>query len=553
MDIYTYFERSGFSFKRETVTNYYLSLITKPFVILSGISGSGKSKIAELFAEYVSEENEQIEFFSVKPNWTDSKALFGYHNILENRYNITPLIKLMIKARLNPDKPFFLLLDEMNLAKVEHYFSDFLSYLESRRYELGINDIDSANLASFLNEKLEGESISLSEAIILSAMDIRETQGTNIYTTPSQIATYRENRFSKWWKDNRYGGSEKNWTPQYRTELNQGADKRLASRLFEGGNGSYRLKSPDELSEEDAALINQYEDLYASLKSGFKQQRIKLHNSSNILLSSKTSIANKDSQSEFDNQELYDASTDTYFVPSEMELPLNLFVIGTVNIDESTYMFSPKVLDRANIIEFNDVDVNSLLGIQAFNSNEFNDIHSDDFVLKEPDHINMELQGIPHSTYAKGFYHNDQQLFSVLVSILDVLKKYKLHFGYRVINEVSLYMRNAGVFVVDFPEKKDSALDIQILQKVLPKFHGSIQKLWAPLNEILLVLLKQQTNTSNSELEFEKLLELIFERENIFEITNEDYLNKFRFPRSAKKIVAMLNSLKSQGFVSFIE
>lgn len=557
MDIYSFFQHNGFSFKKETITNFYLSLITKPFVILSGISGSGKSKIADLFSEFVTEDEKQIEFFSVKPSWTNDKALMGYHNILDNRYHITPLIKLIIRAKLNPDKPFFLILDEMNLAKVEHYFSDFLSYLESRRIEYGINDIDAdTTFASLLNEKLKDESISLSEAIILSALDIMETQGVDIFTTHLPISTYRENRFSKWWKENRYGGSPQNWTPQYRTELNQGPDKRLASRLFDGGNGKYRLKRSDELSIEDNEIIEKYKRLYSSLRTRIKQQKIKLHNSTDLLLSSKTTIDNKKKTPGNFIQDLYDKSSDTYFVPSEIELPLNLFIIGTVNIDESTYMFSPKVLDRANTIEFNDVDVFSLLDVQAFTNNVYNDIHNENFVLKEKSKLEMKIQGIPHSIYARGFFQKDEELFKILIKILDVLKKYNLHFGYRVINEISLYMRNTEVYVEDFAEKKNIALDIQILQKILPKFHGSIQKLWSPLNEVLQVLLKKHININYEEdLEFEKYLSLIFEREikNIYDISNADYLNRFRFPRSAKKIIHMLNSLKNHGFVSFIE
>src|SRR5690606_16709188 len=140
-------------------------------------------------------------------NWTDSTELFGYYSVLEEKYVLTPLLKFLLTARDYPEKPFFLILDEMNLSKVEHYFSDFLSCLESR------------------------------------------------------------------------------------------------------------------IMKENGRI---------------EQEALKLHNYSG-----------------------YIETSDIYYdlVPEKLDLPLNLYVTGTVNIDETTYAFSPKVLDRANVIEFNEVSV----------------------------------------------------------------------------------------------------------------------------------------------------------------------------------------------------
>lgn len=162
-DLFLFCKSRGFYYSKEQLYNFYISLKTKPFVILSGISGSGKSKIADLFAEYmafVTSTDQNYELVSVKPNWTDSRGIFGYHNIINNTYEITPTVKLFIRAIANPDKPYFLLLDEMNLAKVEYYFSDFLSLLESRRIS---EETDSFKILSKLPSK-----ITLSEAIISS-------------------------------------------------------------------------------------------------------------------------------------------------------------------------------------------------------------------------------------------------------------------------------------------------------------------------------------------------------------------------------------------------
>ena len=73
----------GLIFNEETIFNLFVSLKTKPFIILTGISGSGKSKIAELFSLALAENSSQVSLTPVKPNWNDNKGIFGYHNVLE--------------------------------------------------------------------------------------------------------------------------------------------------------------------------------------------------------------------------------------------------------------------------------------------------------------------------------------------------------------------------------------------------------------------------------------------------------------------------------------
>lgn len=204
--VYTFIRKHHFIFPDWLVTDYILSLATKPFVILSGISGTGKTKLGQLVAEYVVRATggrAKKAFVSVRPDWTDNSYLLGWYNAIAERYETTAVLDLILEASGEPEIPHFIILDEMNIAKVEHYFSDFLSAMESRWIDAG--------------GKVHQEPIRLHNQ-----------------------------------------GDEGEWGP---------------------GPG----------------------------------------------------------------------------VPSEIALPLNVYVTGTVNVDESTYMFSPKVLDRANVIEFNDV------------------------------------------------------------------------------------------------------------------------------------------------------------------------------------------------------
>lgn len=124
---------------------YLTALRTKPFLLLAGISGTGKSRIvkemafascpdvAELRKDPVSPGNYLL--VEVKPNWHDSTELLGYESTIKKGYVLTPFVKFLYKAMKHPDVPFFVCLDEMNLAPVEQYFAEFLSILESRKQQ----------------------------------------------------------------------------------------------------------------------------------------------------------------------------------------------------------------------------------------------------------------------------------------------------------------------------------------------------------------------------------------------------------------------------------
>lgn len=116
-------------------TRYILSLLAKPFVILTGNSGTGKTRIAMQFANYLEKKNEAGStnhlLIPVGADWTDNTKILGFYNPLKKEYQSTPVLDFMLLAEQNPAIPFFLILDEMNLSHVERYFSDFLSAMES--------------------------------------------------------------------------------------------------------------------------------------------------------------------------------------------------------------------------------------------------------------------------------------------------------------------------------------------------------------------------------------------------------------------------------------
>ena len=126
---------------------YLAAIKTKPFLILGGFSGTGKSqKVKELAFLTCPNDDEMRKklgntentpgnycLVSVRPNWHDSTDLLGYYSSINDKYIVTDFVRFLVKAMQYPEIPFFVCLDEMNLAPVEEYFAEYLSVLESRK------------------------------------------------------------------------------------------------------------------------------------------------------------------------------------------------------------------------------------------------------------------------------------------------------------------------------------------------------------------------------------------------------------------------------------
>ena len=122
---------------------YRNAIQTKPFLLLAGISGTGKSRIVRELAfkscpKYLQDKDGTTPgnycMIEVKPNWHDSTELLGYYSNLNMSYQFKKFVKFLVKAKMNPEVPFFVCLDEMNLAPVEQYFAEILSIMETRKH-----------------------------------------------------------------------------------------------------------------------------------------------------------------------------------------------------------------------------------------------------------------------------------------------------------------------------------------------------------------------------------------------------------------------------------
>lgn len=350
---------------KKTTLRFISSLLTKPFVILTGLSGSGKTKLAQAFATWICESKNQYCIVPVGADWTNREPLLGFPNALKSGEYVKPdnrALDLIINANSNPNKPYFLILDEMNLSHVERYFADFLSVMETKG------------------------SISL------------------------------------------HTGSE-NWGD----------------------------------------------------------------------------------------------------IPSEVKISENLFIIGTVNIDETTYMFSPKVLDRASVIEF------------RVNKDEMKEY------LSKSSSLDLETLNSAGATMASSFIqiakdkslltNNSTELQNALLIFFSELKKTGAEFGYRSASEVFRFAA-----VVNYLEAKwtmNEIIDSAIIQKLLPKVHGSRRKLEPVLKTLgILCLIDDQ--------KFEDF---------ISSKTEIDFTDttKIKYPISFEKILRMYHGLIDNGFTSYAE
>lgn len=383
------------------------ALGAKPFVILAGGTGTGKTKCAIELARKICLKNPEggpsdYEVVAVGADWTDTRPLLGYENILGEKptYTVPKALDLIIRASRNPDRPFFLILDEMNLSHVERYFSDFLSIMESKKVD---------------------------------------------------------------------------------TEAST----------------------------------------------------IKLHANKDGMPSTDGNVGGK--------------------VEQRIQWPDNLFVIGTVNIDETTHMFSPKVLDRAHVIEFKPTRAEVEGGLNEGWSMTQEDKKKKDserekqsgswagplwhhlFILKRADVISesIKLFDIKEKVVIK----------QRIMRAWELLSKTRFSFSHRTAQEVadfvfiSRYLCGQNIDKLGQAPNITELIDLAFLQKVLPKINGSTETLSVRIEDDF-----EKDATQSS------LLDCLIQE---FDEKSESGLG--RLSHCIAKLEEMKVTLEREHFVSFIQ
>jgi MoxR-like ATPase len=326
----------GFALADSLIRAYHVALQTKPLVILPGISGTGKTRLTRLYADAVydhasGQPNEHYLLVAVQPDWHNARDLLGYYNALTNTFHPTPFLRFLHQAASDPATPFFVCLDEMNLARPEYYLAPILSALETEDHMIDIG-----------------------------------APGAQVETVTGEV-----------------------------------------------------LQNP-------------------------------------------------------------------------FRIPLNIRITGTVNVDESSHSLSDKLLDRANVIELTDVD----------------------------------LDAFRHS-YRGAI---DETAWRVITQIHAIMTRAGQPFGYRTVAEMLRYVEQArGVLSLE------QAIDQQIKQKVLPKLRGDdTPRLRRALIELLECLLGQPQSAWGKAA-----------------AVAPEVSAAAPFPESAEKVRRMLERLEVEGFTDF--
>lgn len=417
-------EKLGYRFDADSlVRRFALANLAKSFVILTGNSGSGKSKLAQLFAAWIS-GHDGYGFVPVGADWTDNRSVIGYASPLRtvSEKDTNPLFQptavleiLRLAAEdwktngpVGKAKPWFIILDEMNLSHVERYFSDFLAHLEAPEEPLTLHHEKNCRIAvdETSDEKLEGE----------------------------------------------------------------------------------------------------------------------------------------------------------------ICVPPNFFVVGTVNVDETTYMFSPKVLDRANVIEFK-------VALDAMQAAQGGKPPSSALTsgTEGPDFLRVS-QGVRTGTISPPKTGDDAsswQLYrSCILEVFQILQRRDMEFGFRVQKEMiayalaDFYLHTSAGGAGNSSSSPVTAwdwrrcFDEQLMQKVLPKFHGDQMKLEAILSALLRFCAEEKDAFPHAKIEADKTRDFFAPAPTFDELQGLDSAKpdpaKIRFPLSYAKLCRMKRTLERDQFVSYI-
>lgn len=130
-------QESGYTYPETLLKAYHIALQTRPLVILSGVSGMGKTRLTRLYADAVYGINDHTAanpgylLVAVQPDWHSARDLLGYFNAITGVYHATPLLRFLLRAQADPLRPYFVCLDELNIARPEYYLAPILSAMET--------------------------------------------------------------------------------------------------------------------------------------------------------------------------------------------------------------------------------------------------------------------------------------------------------------------------------------------------------------------------------------------------------------------------------------
>ncbi len=504
----------GLIIRRKDVANVLAALATRPFLIVSGPSGTGKTQLVRRLAAAVSErgmawvkdgfhrfvthgvggelpggghlfspagspehvtvgdvgtlsaeeqrtlDERRVAFLPVRPDWNDSKKIWGHYSPLSGRFHPTDALAVLLNAyrdylhNLDQAARHFILLDEMNLARVEYYLSDLLSLME----------------AGCRVDREDPELVHLGEMARIHPLEACLTslgfRGVAAAPPPQPQPFTQPTERSSW-------GSSTFGEPQ--------PERQQQNRV-----SNARPQSEDQLVplwelEEDRWL---YEPLV-------KAQRV---------VRRQPGVGAKATPTREGRPPRRTTLQQLFPIPPRITFPPNLTIVGTVNVDETTFSFAPKVLDRAFVVDLSNVDHAAVFG-------------------QDP---------------------RFEAIREVVEAIHAILEPWDLQIGYRVISEMMDFID------ADQARDRDEVLDDLIRSKILPRVAGSEERVTYPVARLLELCLVGPGRTLG--LDHLELLRAATKAQHLAELTTG---REPRFPESAKKLLTMARRLMETGFTSY--
>lgn len=512
----TYFQSQQYHFSPTLLATFITALQTKGFVILSGLSGTGKTKLAQHIAELLPNSHTTI-----LESDTDDMAESGNVPI-----RIQPYMRKYARFIIPKAAHTLINVPPKNSSSEVNVKFDGKQQMCVLSHSNALALLLKGKLKTWFLENFGEGSILLVTPLVdddneFSGFLLHKPQPqTHRVTTRNHIfVTVRPD-----WRDSRsvlgYFNpltGEYDDTPFLRFVLR-------AQRHFEQDHDA-ALPHFVILDEMNLARVEYYfSDFLSVIESGrdetrFSKEAIQLHSQNPEQTLTEGGLA----------------------IPRSLRLPPNLYIIGTVNMDETTHAFSPKVLDRAFTIEFNDVDFSNYPPLNLPPANGVDRLVMQRYLLdgfqRDGDFAQIDKSQI--TTFVQEHPEYRQQLQALKL----LLVEYELHFGYRVFDEIMQFMVVAeagGLF-----DTLDDAFDQAVLMKVLPKFNGPRGRLSEPLQKVIGWAKKPASQIP------ETLTQSLQSASACRQLLGELESMEFQYIETAHKALRMLVRLHETGFASF--
>lgn len=584
-----YLLSKGYLFDPKIIENYLLSIKVKPFVIFTGNSGTGKTKLSQLFAEYISDSTQNSgnnsslindnEFLSVKvpvnkssfenTGWTlSNKYLYDVLPIKESQCdcdmwvdNIHAKAYVRVQMQLEYDK---------NNEKLKNYFKNLFSQGTSKIVDLKINvgafkeiyDCKSNNENFIILEQNSNKTafnerqwfmnnnifnyLPFKSGYVGCNIVVEDIKSTAKIRLMPRLYFKKNKELQDYLKENEGKKVEvkiktdnfnfDNFHPIWEKEKDDSTDYKK--------DPNYKIVPVGANWTENRHVLGFYNVITEEYNETPSYSLIKLAkndiDSPYFLILDEMNLSHveryfADFLSAIESGwpiPLYSNDDENY----ELDIPDNLLIVGTVNVDETTYMFSPKVLDRANTIEFPTMAAKEYMN-SDFKEFDFKNINYLMNPLEDLDVRNMNVYDL--KDIFMFINCSEGNLWNVLSNELDlfqsILKKINFDFGFRVINEILRFMFVSWRYE-DSPqnwENWERYFDAQVKQKILPKLHGSQKAIGQTINELFNACLIERKNNADARL---------------VDLTKDDC----RYYTSAVKLQNMAKILSNQRYVSFI-